>query len=243
MLRRSISRVSASSSTTSTVCAAVGAAVLLQRGGEPLPVDRLGEVVGRAEREAHVLVIHDGQHDDGNVRGGGSAFSAVSTAQPSMPGIITSSVMTAGWSSWREFEAALAVGGDFDAVAVLAERALHQVAHVGVVVDDEHRARAECAVAGRMRPTGRALRRCRGGSPTTCAGSVTVKVVPLPGSLSTVMSPPIIWQNFRLIARPRPVPPNLRVVEASACANAWKSRPICSGVMPMPVSLTREVSS
>jgi hypothetical protein len=34
-----------------------------------------------------------------------------------------------------------------------------------------------------------------------------VKVEPLPNSLSTVKSPPIIWQNFRLIARPKPVPP------------------------------------
>ena len=30
------------------------------------------------------------------------------------------------------------------------------------------------------------------------------------------MSPPISWQNLRLMASPRPVPPNLRVVEASA---------------------------
>ena len=29
---------------------------------------------------------------------------------------------------------------------------------------------------------------------------------PLPGSLPTVMSPPIIWQNFRLITKPSPVP-------------------------------------
>ena len=45
---------------------------------------------------------------------------------------------------------------------------------------------------------------------------------PAPGSLSTVMSPPIIWQNCRLIARPRPVPPYLRVVEASAWVKASK---------------------
>jgi hypothetical protein len=30
------------------------------------------------------------------------------------------------------------------------------------------------------------------------------------------MSPPIIWQNRLLIASPRPVPPYLRVVDASA---------------------------
>jgi hypothetical protein len=45
-------------------------------------------------------------------------------------------------------------------------------------------------------------------------GRRTVNTEPLPGSLSTVMSPPIIWQKRLLIARPRPVPPYLRVVEA-----------------------------
>ena len=39
-----------------------------------------------------------------------------------------------------------------------------------------------------------------------------VKVEPRPGSLSTVMSPPIIWQKRLLIARPRPVPPYLLAV-------------------------------
>jgi hypothetical protein len=39
-----------------------------------------------------------------------------------------------------------------------------------------------------------------------------VKVEPRPGSLSTVISPPIIWQKRLLIASPRPVPPYLRVV-------------------------------
>ena len=67
-----------------------------------------------------------------------------------------------------------------------------------------------------------------------------VKVLPWPGSLSTVMSPPIIRQNRRLMARPRPVPPNLRVVEASAWVKASKSLASCSGVMPMPVSLHAE---
>ena len=37
-----------------------------------------------------------------------------------------------------------------------------------------------------------------------------------------------------VIARPRPVPPYLRVVETSACSNAWNGFSRCSGVMPMP---------
>jgi len=37
---------------------------------------------------------------------------------------------------------------------------------------------------------------------------------------------------------PSPVPPYLRVVEVSACEKAWKSRALCSGVMPIPLSRT-----
>ena len=37
------------------------------------------------------------------------------------------------------------------------------------------------------------------------------------------------------------MPPYLREVEASAWVKAWKSRPSWSGVMPMPVSVTRKV--
>ena len=57
----------------------------------------------------------------------------------------------------------------------------------------------------------------------TWAGSVTVKVEPLPGSLATRMSPPIKRQHLRLMASPSPVPPNLRVVEASAWEKASNS--------------------
>src|SRR5207249_10263387 len=38
----------------------------------------------------------------------------------------------------------------------------------------------------------------------------------------------------------RPVPPCCRVVEASACSNARKRRPICSLVSPIPVSETEK---
>ena len=67
-----------------------------------------------------------------------------------------------------------------------------------------------------------------------------LNVDPLPSVLSTEISPPIISQNRRLIARPSPVPPYCRVVEASTCVKSWNSRSICSAVMPMPVSLTRK---
>ena len=48
------------------------------------------------------------------------------------------------------------------------------------------------------------------------AGRRTVKIDPLPGALVTVTSPPINRHSLGLIARPSPVPPNWRVIEASA---------------------------
>ena len=44
------------------------------------------------------------------------------------------------------------------------------------------------------------------------------------------------------MVRPRPVPPNLRVVLASACAKASKSFSSLSAGMPMPVSRTLNCS-
>ena len=49
-------------------------------------------------------------------------------------------------------------------------------------------------------------------------------------------------QKVRVMASPRPVPPNSRVVDASAWVKASKIRASCSGVMPMPVSETRNSS-
>ena len=63
-------------------------------------------------------------------------------------------------------------------------------------------------------------------------------VEPLPGVLSTPIWPPIISTSCLEIARPRPVPPYLRVVEPSACEKAWNKYGSPSGAMPMPVSVT-----
>jgi hypothetical protein len=43
-------------------------------------------------------------------------------------------------------------------------------------------------------------------------GMLTVKVLPLPISLVTVMSPPCICASRLLMERPRPVPPYLNAV-------------------------------
>ena len=52
------------------------------------------------------------------------------------------------------------------------------------------------------------------------------------------ISPPSSLASSRLMARPRPVPPYLRLVLASACWKASKMIFCFSGGMPMPVSAT-----
>ena len=56
--------------------------------------------------------------------------------------------------------------------------------------------------------------------------------------LLTPIRPPISSTIFREMARPSPVPPNLRDDDVSACTNGWNNFLISSGVRPMPVSVT-----
>ena len=65
-----------------------------------------------------------------------------------------------------------------------------------------------------------------------------MKTEPLPGSLVTVTSPPIMRASLRVMARPSPVPPKRCAVVASAWLNSSNSFACCSAVMPMPVSET-----
>ena len=58
------------------------------------------------------------------------------------------------------------------------------------------------------------------------------------GELVSWISPPSSRDSSRLMARPRPVPPYLRLVLPSACWNASKMICCLSPGMPMPVSLT-----
>ncbi len=53
---------------------------------------------------------------------------------------------------------------------------------------------------------------------------MSVNVLPTPGVLTTVMSPPCSRASFRAIAKPSPVPPNRRVVLPSACRNSSKMK-------------------
>ena len=74
--------------------------------------------------------------------------------------------------------------------------------------------------------------------------TVKMKVEPLPmPSLSACISPPIISARRLLMASPRPVPPNLRVVDESACEKDWNRRAMLLSEMPMPVSRTVKSNS
>ena len=78
----------------------------------------------------------------------------------------------------------------------------------------------------------------------TSAGSATIvkwNVAPSPSTLSTHIVPPISSARRLLTARPRPVPPYLRVVDESTWLNASKSLCARSAGMPMPVSRDGDV--
>src|SRR5262249_41527813 len=83
-----------------------------------------------------------------------------------------------------------AVVGGVDLVAFAAQDLAKQIARDVVIFHDQN--------------TGQAALLPRTGWERR--GSVTVKIEPLPGSLSTEMRPPSAWASSLQIARPRPVP-------------------------------------
>ena len=168
----------------------------------------------------------------------GSPLSAASTVQPSMSGIMTSSVIAAGRASRARRRPSMPLAAVITENPCLTRKRSMRSRTAGsssitstvrpVLLDGSG---AGAGTLGRDAGSASARSGVR-----ASAGRRTVKVEPCPGALATVMSPPIIRQRRRLIASPSPVPPYLRVVEASAWVNASNSFPICSGVMPMPVS-------
>ncbi len=72
--------------------------------------------------------------------------------------------------------------------------------------------------------------------------NVNEKLEPLPGLLVSVIAPPIISTSCLLIARPSPVPPYRRVVEPSSWANDSKTCCCLRGEIPIPVSITSNVT-
>ena len=107
-----MSRVSASSSTTSTVQGGWAQRYFLQDGGEPVPVNRLDQVVDCTQGVAQFLSSTIVNMMTGMSARSGSAFNAVRMPQPSMPGIITSKVMAARAQSLASRSPSSPLSGD-----------------------------------------------------------------------------------------------------------------------------------
>ncbi len=70
------------------------------------------------------------------------------------------------------------------------------------------------------------------------ASTSNQKVEPFPSALTNPTSPPMIWAIARVIARPRPDPPNCRDVDPSACWKRWNNAACAAGAIPTPLSST-----
>ena len=71
------------------------------------------------------------------------------------------------------------------------------------------------------------------------SGTQTINSVPFPCSVWISMVPPIMSTMFLVMAIPRPVPCVLLTVEVRSRSNGSKIFLTNSGLMPMPLSLTR----
>ncbi len=168
--------------------------------------------------------------DDARIVGssGTRSCNRVASSSPSIPGISMSTIATSN----APCSSAASASSPEDAVVVSTPHADRSavISRRFVALSSTMRAR---------RPANDPSRRSAVGvMSVTPASNVTWKVLPSPGTplLSAVTVPPISSASRRLIASPRPVPPNRRLVDASTCVNDWKSWSIRSGGIPIPVS-------
>ena len=71
-----------------------------------------------------------------------------------------------------------------------------------------------------------------------CIFTLNENVLPSPSTLLTLTLPPINSHSCFTIVSPRPVPPNWRVVEVSACVNELNNDVCWFLLIPIPVSIT-----
>ena len=146
-------------------------------------------------------------------------MSCDAASAPSIPGIFQSKTASAVRMSFarranRLGHCLFARGHGGHLTRKRTEHVRQHRARAGVVVGDEHRQVAE-------------LRRRVGASPDAPRGmsncAVNENVLPVPGVLSTRISPPIIVTRRREIARPRPAPPKRREFDESTCVKARRA--------------------
>ena len=165
----------------------------------------------------------------------GSARTRRTSAGPSMPGISTStrarSYATCPSCAPPRAASASAPAATPSArrphAVSISTRILRLVALSSTTSTRRPRSAAASIRSPRAPPSGARSRR-----------SVTWKVLPRPGSLSTQMRPPMSSTSCEAMASPRPVPPWRRVMEPSTWTNAPKIISCFSRAMPIPVSLT-----
>src|SRR5205814_9496990 len=93
----------------------------------------------RSQGEANVFVVNNGHHDDGNGGGGRISFQQRQGSPAVQAGHHHIKGDDGGLEPFGHLQPDSAVSRDFNVVAVLGQCALHDVPHVGVVVDDENR--------------------------------------------------------------------------------------------------------
>ncbi|MCO5612280.1 hypothetical protein L7F22_066545 [Adiantum nelumboides] len=183
------------------------------------PVDRLLQVVGGAEREGEVLLVEDRHHHDRLSRRSRDRRAwPRSTAQPSICGMVTSRSTARGCrlrarSSPRRPSSATVTEKPSRSRKRASRSRVAASSSITKMVPRSPGPAALSASASSAAPVSKRT------------GRVSVKVVPSPCRLSTAIAPPSISAKARVIARPSPVPPKRRVVEASAWVKRSKQPP------------------
>ena len=143
-------------------------------------------------------------------------------AYPSMPGIWMSMRTASKSPAAASRHRVVAVVDDVGGVAERLEQPEGDQLVDLVVLDHEHRAAGLGCVRGRGRWRGGVDADRLGRCPRRPRSTVNQNREPSPGALCTPMRPPMAATSWWQIARPRPVPPKVRVVDASACRNGSK---------------------
>ena len=171
----------------------------------------------------------------GTASQGAVSFRRFSSSQPSMPGNRMSSVMMSGVNS-----PAMPSASSPDAASRTSKPSASSWARISAAASS-----LSSTTSARRRPARPAALGSAAGSSARAAsrsGSQTVKQLPRPGSLVTATVPPCSCARRCTITSPSPVPSALRVTAFETCMNGANSARVCSGAMPMPVSVT-EIST
>src|SRR5699024_699054 len=177
--------------------------------------------------------VSGGHHDHRHARGHPQSFAHVRPGHPREHEVEQHEVRALGVEALQRGRP---VAGDGDVEALLAEEKCQRIRQRVLVLHDQHPGHgtwsSPCltgSVAGDSPPA----------AGSTWAGSSRVKVDPVPGRLHSVTTPLWFWATCLTIARPSPVPPVARERALSTRKKRSKTRPWCSGAMPMPRSVTR----